>query len=70
MTDKPYRPQEDIVTLMKQFNQQVKESPELPDPETRLLRARLVFEEALEFVKGCGCTVTMDSAESNGERPR
>jgi predicted HAD superfamily Cof-like phosphohydrolase len=64
MTGKPYRPQEDIVTLMKQFNQQVKESPELPDPETRLLRARLVFEKALEFVKGCGCTVTMTLAGS------
>jgi len=47
MTDKPYRPQEDIVTLMKQFNQEVKGSPELPDPETCLLRARLVFEEAI-----------------------
>ena len=67
MTDKHYRPQEDIVILMKQFNQQVKESPELPDPDTRLLRARLVFEEALEFVKGCGCTVTMAVAGSNGE---
>jgi predicted HAD superfamily Cof-like phosphohydrolase len=67
MTDKPYCPQEDIVTLMNQFNQQVKESPELPDPETRLLRARLVFEEALEFVKGCGCTVTMPLAGSNCE---
>lgn len=67
MTDKPYRPQEDIVTLMKQFNQQVKESPELPDQETRLLRARLVFEEAIEFVKGCGCTVTMTAAGLNGE---
>jgi predicted HAD superfamily Cof-like phosphohydrolase len=65
MTDKPYRPQQDIVTLMQLFNQQVKESPELPDPETRLLRARLVFEEAIEFVKGCGCTVTL--AASNGE---
>jgi len=67
MTDKPYRPQEDIATLMKQFNQQVKESPELPDPETRLLRARLVFEEAIEFVKGCGCTVTRTIAGLNGE---
>ena len=67
MTDKPYRPQEDIATLMKQFNQQVKESPELPDPDTRLLRARLVFEEAIEFVKGCGCTVTTHLAGSNGE---
>jgi predicted HAD superfamily Cof-like phosphohydrolase len=67
MTDKPYRPQEDIVTLMKQFNQPVKESPELPDADTRLLRARLVFEEALEFVKGCGCTVTMHPSGLNGE---
>jgi predicted HAD superfamily Cof-like phosphohydrolase len=68
MTDKLYRPQEDIVTLMTQFNQPVKESPEIPDPATRLLRARLVFEEALEFVKGCGCTVTMTVAGSNGEK--
>jgi predicted HAD superfamily Cof-like phosphohydrolase len=67
MTDKPYRPQEDIATLMKQFNQQVKESPELPDPDTRLLRARLVFEEAIEFVKGCGCTVARTVAALNGE---
>jgi predicted HAD superfamily Cof-like phosphohydrolase len=67
MTDKPYRPQEDIVTLMKQFDQPVKDSPELPDPATRLLRARLVFEEALEFVKGCGCTLTRTTAGSNPE---
>jgi predicted HAD superfamily Cof-like phosphohydrolase len=67
MTDKLYRPQEDIVTLMQQFNQQVKESPEMPESATRLLRARLVFEEALEFVKGCGCTVTMTVAGSNSE---
>jgi len=67
MTEKPYRPQEDIVTLMKQFNQEVKESPELPDAATRLLRARLVFEEALEFVKGCGCTVTRATAGANGQ---
>lgn len=59
MTEKPYRPQQDIVTLMKQFDQEVKESPELPDAKTRLLRARLVFEEALEFVRACGCTVSM-----------
>ncbi|HEY2472748.1 MAG TPA: nucleoside triphosphate pyrophosphohydrolase family protein [Terracidiphilus sp.] len=57
MTEKPYRPQQDIVTLMKQFDQDVKESPEMPDAKTRLLRARLVFEEALEFVRACGCTV-------------
>jgi predicted HAD superfamily Cof-like phosphohydrolase len=67
MTERLYRPQEDIVTLMKQYDQQVKESPELPGAETRLLRARLVFEEALEFVKGCGCTVTMGNAGVNGK---
>lgn len=55
--NKPYQPQQDIVTLMKQFEQEVKQSPELPDDATRLLRARLVFEEALEFVRACGCTV-------------
>jgi predicted HAD superfamily Cof-like phosphohydrolase len=62
MTDKPYCPQADIVTLMKQFHQQVKETPELPDAETCLLRARLVIEEALEFVKSCGCTITRTAA--------
>lgn len=66
MTQETYRPQDDIVTLMKQFNQEVKESPELPDTATRLLRARLVFEEALEFVRACGCTVAM-SSNGSGE---
>ena len=60
----PYQPQNDIVTLMKQFEQEVKESPELPDPATRRLRARLVFEEALEFVRACGCTVTSGGGNS------
>lgn len=68
MTEKPYRPQEDIVALMKQFNQEVKDSPELPDPAIRLLRARLVFEEALEFVKGCGCTVTLTTVGPDEQR--
>jgi predicted HAD superfamily Cof-like phosphohydrolase len=63
MTEKPYRPQQDIVTLMKQFEQQVKDSPEMPDEKIRLLRARLVFEEALEFVRACGCTVVLDETE-------
>ena len=57
MTEKDYRPQEDIVTLMTQFEQEVKDAPELPNEATRLLRARLVFEEALEFVRACGCAV-------------
>ena len=62
--NKPYQPQQDIVALMKQFEQEVKDSPELPDPAIRLLRARLVFEEALEFVRACGCTVISDAGAS------
>ena len=67
LMNKPYQPQQDIVTLMKQFEQEVKESPELPDAATRLLRARLVFEEALEFVRACGCTVNLKPTASKGE---
>ena len=67
MREKPYRPQEDIATLMRQFEQEVKTVPEMPDPQTRLLRARLVFEEALEFVKGCGCTVNAGASASSQE---
>src|SRR5579871_2729317 len=63
MTEKAYRPQEDIVTLMTQFEQEVRVAPELPDAATRLLRARLVFEEALEFVRACGCTVAKNGAD-------
>ena len=63
MTEKDYRPQEDIVALMTQFEQDVKDSPELPDDATRLLRARLVFEEALEFVRACGCTVALAGSD-------
>jgi predicted HAD superfamily Cof-like phosphohydrolase len=61
MTAKPYCPQQDIADLMRQYYQEVKTSPEMPDEATRLLRARLVFEEALEFVRACGCTVALDS---------
>jgi predicted HAD superfamily Cof-like phosphohydrolase len=63
MTEKDYRPQEDIVTLMTQFDQEVKDAPELPNEATRLLRARLVFEEALEFVRACGCAVGIGGAD-------
>jgi predicted HAD superfamily Cof-like phosphohydrolase len=63
MTERNYRPQDDIVLLMKQFEQEVKEAPELPDGATRLLRARLVFEEALEFVRACGCTVAVSGSD-------
>jgi predicted HAD superfamily Cof-like phosphohydrolase len=63
MMEKSYLPQEDIVALMTQFEQAVKVAPELPDAPTRLLRARLVFEEALEFVRACGCTVAIAGSD-------
>jgi predicted HAD superfamily Cof-like phosphohydrolase len=63
MTEMGYRPQEDIVRLMTQFEQDVRVAPELPDAPTRLLRARLVFEEALEFVRACGCTVAIAGSD-------
>ena len=65
--NKSYRPQEDIALFMRQFEQEVKQSPELPGPEILLLRARLVFEEALEFVKGCGCTVNLATSHSSSQ---
>jgi predicted HAD superfamily Cof-like phosphohydrolase len=68
MTDKPYRPQHDIADLMHQYDQEVKASPAMPDEPTRLLRARLVFEEALEFVRACGCTITLDGFASVTDR--
>ncbi len=40
--------------------------PELPDAATRLLRARLVLEEALEFLRACGCTVATPGSNSEG----
>ena len=52
-----YDPQADSEQLMKLYRQEIKRSPELPNRETLLLRARLVFEEAMEFVKACGCDV-------------
>jgi hypothetical protein len=51
---------------MTQFEQEIKDSPELPDAGTRLLRARLVFEEALEFVRACGCTVVTSGSSNDG----
>ena len=55
--EKVYQPQQDNVELMKLYNQEVRELPGIPDRETLLLRARLIFEEAMEFVKAAGCAV-------------
>ena len=36
-------------------------SPEIPSEDVRLLRARLVFEEALELIVALGCTIRVDT---------
>jgi len=49
--------------MLHLYKQEVKYRPELPDRATLLLRARLVLEEALEFVKACGCTTVISHLE-------
>jgi len=48
-------PQTKVAEMMEMYDQEVKEFPVLPDEATRLLRARLTFEECMEFVKAMGC---------------
>jgi predicted HAD superfamily Cof-like phosphohydrolase len=50
-------PQCDSVTLMNLYGQEVREYPGIPDRNILLLRARLVFEETMEFVKAAGCYI-------------
>jgi len=54
-----YQPQQDIAELMKLYDQEVREFPSIPDKATLLLRARLIFEEAMEFVEAAGCSVPL-----------
>jgi predicted HAD superfamily Cof-like phosphohydrolase len=54
-----YQPQRDIAELMKLYDQEVREFPSIPDRVTLLLRARLIFEEAMEFVEAAGCSVPL-----------
>lgn len=60
-----YDPLDDVSKMMQLFGQEVKSKPELPDQDVLLLRARLVFEEALEFVEACGCTIELQG--ENGD---
>jgi predicted HAD superfamily Cof-like phosphohydrolase len=52
-----YNPQGDIAVLMTLYDQAILPAPQVPDRQTLLLRARLIFEEALEFVVAAGCEV-------------
>ena len=63
---KTYNPLAGVAKTMTLYDQEIKNFPALPDPATLLLRARLVFEEALEFVEACGCFVT-ENPDAAGE---
>lgn len=55
-----YNPQLDIANFMIMCNQEVAESPTTADEATRLLRARLLFEEVSEFIEASGCFIGVD----------
>ena len=59
--EKNYTPMSDVAELMVTYEQAMPDSPTIPSREILLLRARLVIEEALEFVKAAGCSVRFDS---------
>ena len=55
---------EDVQDFMLAFGQQVRDVPTTDiTPEEQLLRARLVFEEAMEFVDAMGCAVVHDMGQ-------
>ncbi len=50
-----------VLAFHKAFGLPAPSKPEMPSPEQRLLRARLIFEEALEYVKAAGVLVIAGS---------
>lgn len=59
-----YDPQREVAKMMRAFGQEVRPTPTMPsDPKERILRARIVLEEAMEFVAALGCEVLL------GEKP-
>lgn len=54
---------------MPNWGQRVPIKPTLPTPEERLLRARLVLEEAFEFAVACGVNVFIKSSNESDDPP-
>lgn len=57
--------------LVRDFNRAIntdrRETPGIPSAETRLLRARLILEEALEVVNALGFEISINRNTSEGE---
>lgn len=54
--------QKRIEQFMRLAKQTIPEKPTLPDEKVAVLRARLIFEEAIELVNALGVSVTIDPA--------
>lgn len=54
---------------MKLAGQEVKSRPEIPDEQTRLLRAKLILEEALETIEALGVQVWVDQKQDRTDEP-
>jgi predicted HAD superfamily Cof-like phosphohydrolase len=70
--DRVYHPQSSVAEMMRAFGQEARRTPAMiEDPIERELTAKLVLEEALEFVEALGFTVNLSNGEINlhGELP-
>jgi predicted HAD superfamily Cof-like phosphohydrolase len=61
--------QQQVESFMLRAGQEVPLVPTEPSPEVRILRAKLILEEALETIwKGLGVRVSLEDWHENGER--
>lgn len=60
-----YKPQEDVATFMRACDQEVPNTPTIPDEKTMRLRCKLIMEEALEFVEAAGFRVASVAPHDN-----
>jgi predicted HAD superfamily Cof-like phosphohydrolase len=70
--EKIYHPQASVAEMMRAFGQEARRTPAMiEDSIERELTAKLVLEEALEFVEALGFTVNLSNGEINlhGELP-
>ncbi len=62
-TDHQYRVQQ----FMEKAGQEIPDQPTIPDFEVRKLRARLIFEEAMETIEAMGISIRHHIVHSNNE---
>ena len=55
---------ESVKEVMQKANQRTPDKPTIPDEKTRLLRAKLILEEALETIEALGFGVTQIPSET------